>query len=304
MTRRQLIDFLMTSTIAGSLRAQTKSAPFDRVAALMSQYDLAILRMDLKAFTLTRSVAGKFASSDFSGLLSVSPDAKAVAWIPKSSLLFGAEGEPNPVVRLRDELGNVRSVGYEGSFALSIGLSATGLIYLVVGQGRARPRLIAVTGQPNPRYDLTDMVSGLDLSQIENLRSSSSGNRVAVGWRESFVIIDAASRQIIFQGKGRFPRLSPNGESLAFVTTDRRLAVVTIGDRKQRVLQAGWEAYGMGAWDPEGKWLLVGATTVLGSSRKLMVVDTLNGDFVELWSLGDDGGDRSLWIGKHLLQPV
>jgi hypothetical protein len=53
--------------------------------------------------------------------------------------------------------------------------------------------------------------------------STRNGERLAIGWPNSFCVIDLPSRTVLFEAKGRFPCISPSGEEVAFVCSNRKL---------------------------------------------------------------------------------
>jgi hypothetical protein len=211
-----------------------------------------------------------------------------------------ADQKPNRTILLMNDLGSIRSIAYREGSAVRIGLSGSGLIYLIVATDRATRRLISVPELASEN-DHTGIVSKFDLSQVEQLRPSADGSRLAVGWRESFVVVDVPSRRIIAEGEGRFPALSPDGRRVGFVNKRQQFIVTTIGAGEKRLLADDWIGGTVGAWSPDGRWLLGGARRRLSSETSLLAIDVESNASVELWSLGDDSGNRSLWIGKHLL---
>lgn len=58
--------------------------------------------------------------------------------------------------------------------------------------------------------------------------STRNGERLAIGWPNSFCVIDLPSRTVLFEAKGRFPCISLSGEEVAFVCSNRKLALVTV----------------------------------------------------------------------------
>jgi hypothetical protein len=164
-------------------------------------------------------------------------------------------------------------------------------------------RLIVLNGETGElEQDLTGSIARFGLSGVERLRLSSSGNFLVVGFRDVLLALDLASGKIAFEGSGRFPEISPNGEEVACTDEHRRLVVTSLSSGTKRYLMKGWDTCGVGGWSPDGRFLLAGARTSVSLWKMLVAVDTENDGFVELVKLGEgDYGDRCVWINRALL---
>jgi hypothetical protein len=77
---------------------------------------------------------------------------------------------------------------------------------------------------------------------------SATGGRLVVGSRESFCVIDLGSRTVAYEGAGRFPRISPSGEALAFVDSKQALWLAALAGGRPKRCMRGWAVPGVGAW--------------------------------------------------------
>jgi hypothetical protein len=123
-----------------------------------------------------------------------------------------------------------------------------------------------------------------------------------VGSRELFCVIDLRSATVAYDGSGRFPRISPDGGTLAFVDNKQALWRVTLSGGPPKRLMRGWAVPGAGAWSPDGRFLLAGARTSLYYFDELVVIDSANDSFAPIGSLGEGNqGPLFSWIKRTLL---
>jgi Tol biopolymer transport system component len=153
--------------------------------------------------------------------------------------------------------------------------------------------------------DLTDLITSFGLQEAESLRFSAGGDRLAIGSRERFIVIDLSSHARIFEGGGRFPRISPDGRRVAFVTTGHSLIVVHMDNGSQAELLRRYRVDGVGAWSPDQSLLLAGAWTSISLYKRLLAVDTNSGEFAELGRLGEgDFGSEINWIRQSVVSAL
>lgn len=292
----------MASAFGEMACAQTTNTVPRKLGESVDHDQLVVLTMTLDARAVDGTPVGRLALNDFSGLLAISPDANAVAWIPRDPLLHGGK-LPNASAWVLADNSLPRPYSYNGRTASAIGLSRSGKIYLVIERLAGERRLISLsTLQPNAEEDLSDIVSGYNLVGVEWLSASNDGLRLALGWRDAFLVMDTNLRTILLTGEGRFPCLAPDGARVAFVDNQRRLILAILQDKSRRVVQTGGAVYGIGGWAPDGQSLLAGVRDSFALSRQLTVINPEKDDVLRLWNIGDDYGSESHWISKRLLR--
>ena len=132
---------------------------------------------------------------------------------------------------------------------------------------------------------------------------SGSGNRLVVGSSDWFTVIDLPSRRLVYEARGTYPSLSPDGEFLAFLDRDKHVVLlVALSTGTERTFM-GWprRVSGVGAWSPGGQYLLAGVSDGFSLSKKLVAIEIATGRIVELMPLGDLAGDRCVWIKRGFL---
>lgn len=304
LTRRRINTWLMASALGDFACAQTTNVVPQELSELVDHEQLVVLTMTLDARAIDGTQAGRLALDDFSGLLAISPDANAVGWIPRDPLLHGGK-LPNASAWVLADNSPPQRYSYDGRTASAIGLSRAGNIYLVIERLAGGRRLVMLSpSQPNAQEDLSDIVSGYNLTGVEWLNASNDGFRLALGWRDAILVMDTNSRTILFTGVGRFPCLDPDGARVAFVDNERRLILGVLSDQSKSVIQTGGAVDGVGGWAPDGQSLLAGVRDSFALSRRLAVIDPQRGEVLRLWNIGDDYGSRSHWISRRLLRPA
>jgi len=318
MTRRRFVG-LMSPCALGLIQCAQPNPRLWRVLhdleakeglALMESDSAGVLGVPVVAYSSSGEVAGQFARTDLTPTLSVSSDSSWIAWVPNSSRGYPFDENsqpgrmPSPVVLVTNGVGLPRTIQFRGSFATDLSLSSSGKqLVLIVAEDRGRSRRLVIIDltRTNTEGDLTGLVTFSELANVERLRISGSGRRIAAGSRDVFVVIDVPTHKIVLKATGRFPSLSPDGERIAFVDDAGNLLVRNIGDSQNRTLLTGTTTDGVGAWSPDGKFVLVGVRRVSFIDRKLAVVEISSGEFVEVMKLGGWFGDRFVWINKRFL---
>jgi hypothetical protein len=205
---------------------------------------------------------------------------------------------------------SVRSLNLKGSFGggLAISSRAEHLALVVANLDRNSVlwRLIVLRADTlEVEHDVTDLVSRSELGQVSRLRISGTGNRLAVEIPPRFVVIDLPSHKVLMEEQGRFPALSPDGESLAFVDDRKRLVVVNLATGARRTLLSGWlGVLSIGAWSPDGTYLLANVPRPLRFSVILVAVECATDRYAEVMPLGEIGGGSYVWVKRELLQPL
>ena len=245
--------------------------------------------------------------------LSVAADGAWLAWTSRDDQPWPV-GTERPVVYFSDNLHSMRSVRFQGRFAgrLSISSGAERLALIVASDAVLNRLIVLRRATAEIEHDVTDLIRGFSLTEVERLQISGNGNRLAVGSRQtavgsrqSFLVVDLPSHKVMLQGFGRFPSLCPDGEAVAFV--DRRnLVVSSLANGSTRILRnRGCMAYGVGAWSPDSRFFLAGVRALLSLSVSLVAVDQVKDDFVEVKRLEEgDFGENCVWIKRSLLTSV
>ena len=191
---------------------------------------------------------------------------------------------------------------FGGPLAISSKAEHLALIKGVTGQKQPYSLVVADTAAARVEHDVTDLVTRFPLARAVRLGLSGSGNRLVVGSAEWFTVIDLPSRKSVYEARGRYPSLSPDGEFLAFVDQDRRVFLRALSTRSGRILRGrSGSVDGIGAWSPDGRYLLAGVSGTLSLSKKLVAIDSRTNRVVDLMPLGDLSGDKCVWVKKSFL---
>ena len=143
-------------------------------------------------------------------------------------------------------------------------------------------------------------IPGLLSDGVERMSISGNGSVLAVGYRSFVSVIDVLTRGFVLRSAGRFPSLSPDGETLAFVS-GRAVHLVSLKTGVRRAISLG-RAFGVGGWSPDGAYLLAGARGSLSFWTWLYAVEVASGRYWPLLRLGEgDYGDHFCWVLRDLL---
>ncbi len=291
--------------------------------ALANKNNLAILdlndvdygaRTELSAYSIAGARSGTIVLPKHKKpcKIAISPDGQWMAWDNWSALPPSAwpEKAAPPRVVVMDSPKSVRSLDLKEGFATILAISSKAE-HLALVVGNIKPdsvpwRLIILNASTNNvEHDLTDLVSRFDLGRAYRLGISSMGNRVVVAFAEKFVVIDLPSRKVLMNSRGRFPALSPNGESVAFVDDQHHIAVVSLATRvRLTLLDSWWRTIAIGAWSPDGRYLLAASTRLLSFSIRLVAVECATNRFAGIRPLGDFVAPGCVWINRDLLGQV
>ena len=234
MTRRRFIALTLPCVTGATgcdlhsarVRARLDKLETDEGLGVIAEDAAALLGELFPVYTLTGTEAGQLMLPHISPVLSMASDARCIAWASKKGLPFpfGESDTPSnnelPEILLAACTDTGRVVRYGGGFARQLAVSSGGsrlVLTTVADGGRLRRLVMLSTDQGRAPSDLTELVNGFSLAQTERLKVSGTTQIVALGSRTSFIVLDIEARKLLFEAKGRFPSVSPNGEIVAFV---------------------------------------------------------------------------------------
>lgn len=226
----------------------------------------------------------------------VSPDGKALCW--------GKEDprETSPFLTVSSIRSGVKPIRLEGWWVGGYVISSgPDVIVAVAHLGADRGRTAKLLA-----FDLRSGLAVQDLTSMMPLGGpssiSGSGALVGFGTEDQFEVREIPSGDTVFKGRGSYPRLSPDGDRLAFIRDDR-LFIRSLDDGSTKEFLAGTTVKGAAGWSPDGRYLLAGAWTRSLSSRKwLVALDTTSGRYAEMSALGEgDFGTHLQWISVELM---
>jgi hypothetical protein len=276
------------------------------VRRFAEQQGLCILALDGAALTVDGKSAGRL---DLPGAptsdVAVAPDGACVAWTDRRSVPYTTEAGEPVIFLVEDYPRSPRALRFDGGFAAGLAVSSkAGRVALIAAKSGGTERRLIVLSPATGRieHDVTALITRFGLDEVQTLRMSGNGGRLVVGSREAFCVIDLRTRTLIYQGAGRFPRISPQGETLAFVDGKEALWVAKLAGGDPRRLMRGWAVPGVGAWSPDGRFLLAGARTSYYYFDELVVIDCANDSFAAIASLGEGNqGPLCTWVKRTLL---
>jgi hypothetical protein len=267
-------------------------------------------------FDLVRSVRRTQQIPDNYSLFvsAISPDGTAIAW---SSYPNSGPREKFPFLTVKSLKEGTQPVWVAGrvaagSPALSSGAEVIVAIALPLDPLQRRRRdLLAIDRRSGVVvHDLTRFVTQFEVTtdvmsgnHIENICVSGPGTLVALGTREQMQVLEIPSGKTVYAGPGSCPRLSPDGNRLAFVDKDS-LFIHSFADGATVQLRKVKRVKGVGGWSPDGRFLLVGAwTTLLAFEKRQIIVDTTTGEYAVIGKLSDgDYGTNFAWVSVKLLE--
>jgi hypothetical protein len=283
--------------------------------AYAAEHDLAIMSLvvvdktsgsELSGHTVEGAAAGKVVLRDRPYSVGVSPDGEWVAWDNRNARPWpeGASAYANVLIANATE--PARLIGLNTGFGGFVAISSKARYVALVNAGvnrSAQFRLVVIeTSTARVENDVTPLITGFPLSQAIRLGLSDSGSRLVAGSAQQFMVIDLASRKLLLQGRGRNPSLSPDGESLAFMNEHRQLVVANLSSGLRRTLLGRWwRTVGVGAWSPDGKYLLAGVVRPLSLAIRLVAVEFETNVAADVMPIGDLGGARYVWIKNGFL---
>lgn len=237
--------------------------------------------------------------------LAVAPDGGSIAW-------DGWGPRPNPEgvgasarIMLADLSVGTRSLPLGGGFGgLAAVSSGTERVAVVEGRfGAASCRLVVIGGRSGrAEHELTDASTKLPLCQAARLWLSGDGCRLLIGWPDWWTALDLREKvTVVGDSRGRDAVLSPDGVFAAFISQDGRVVLFNLSSGVRRDLATGREGInGVGAWSPNGRYLLVGVAS--GGANWLAAIEVSSGETVKLFRPGDVNGRWYVWIDMGFLK--
>jgi hypothetical protein len=215
----------------------------------------------------------------------------------------------------------VQTVSVEGLVSIGSALSSRADVIAAIGipydltKGNRRVLLAIDRRSGGIIHDLTESTH-LELgNNLEVISISGSGTLVALGDRSSqkIQVLEIASGRTAYSGSGRFPRLSPDGPQLAFLSEDI-ISIHTFSGGSTRQLTPVKNIRGIGAWSPDGRFLLAGAwpnplasakdrIKLLAGMQDQIIIDTIKSESAVIGKLGEgDYGNGFAWMSTKVLE--
>ena len=257
--------------------------------------DLAILdKMTSKAFDCQGRRIGHLKQLT---RVSVSPDAQTMACVGSD----GREqfGDAGRTITVMDGSGSIHSFRLEELGSKLLAISSTGCTAIAVNQWRVDRLLLLIMG--DHVSDLLPLAKGSIEGRIESLSFSGNGSLLAVGSRDSFVVLDVKRRSVNFEARGRFPTLSPTGRGLSFVNGRQLVYRDLITSGIHLPYGRRWVS-GIGGWSPDSRYLLVGMSTGI-MQNQVRILDVAAGMTVDVVAIGEGNfGTAFTWVSRKLIE--
>ena len=318
MTRQRLARILTSGSVgviacASNRRSETLAAVTDmaerRGLAMIGAWQTGGPGSYLvpEAFSVTGAEVGKLLLPEIPYWLSVAPDGGWAAWVPRNSVFSGTK---EPLVRFTNDSRSVRTLRFKGISGSKVAISSNAVhlaLVAVVDPEGGRRLIVLDSATAEVEHDVTDLITRFRLADVYRFQISANGGRLAVASRESFVVIDLPSRKIMLDVDGRWPSLSPQGDILAFTDKSGYLIMASLATGARRAIRnRWWNIVGIGAWSPDGRFLLAGARDPIGLFTNLLAIDCAKDEFADLMRLDTEGdqGETCVWISRRLLSPA
>lgn len=239
------------------------------------------------------------------GVRCVSPDANTIVyWAP----VYTNKPSQMPTLVAESVAEGTRSIALVRQQAYLCGISAGARVIVVAAASletigrRSLLALNLVSGLVD--HDLSTFATRVALSDLERISVSGQGSLVALGSRQEIQVVEIPTGNTVFDGPGRFPKLSADGKRLAFIK-DERLYVSALDEGVSKEVLPGVRVMGAGSWSPDGSFLAAGAwTSSLALEKRQIVVEIPSGDYAIVGKLGDgDYGDQFAWMSAKLVSP-
>jgi hypothetical protein len=230
----------------------------------------------------------------------VAPDGACLAWIPRRGA--GARLSMSPVDLLSVGINNqLTRVSCQEWMPVDIAVASGCDKVALSGVQRLKGGRGLVVFRSGTDIDLGESMRSVG-SELEKLRFSSDGRRLAISGADVVAVLDVDSGNIVFKGPGRFASISPDGLTLAYIE-GFRFIIRHLETGKTKSTAIGWRTYGVGAWSPDGRFVLAGAWVGWRLQRSLVIVDCTSGDYLEVERLSEgDFGSRYVWIRRELAE--
>ena len=150
--------------------------------------------------------------------------------------------------------------------------------------------------------DVTTSLSNFGLEEPGLASISGNGTLFSAVSNGQMRVVGLPTCNLVYSGAGLDPKLSPDGNLVAFIRQGR-LFIYSLADKLERQFLPGILAMGIGAWSPDGRLLLVGAWTKRAAlEKRQIIIDTTTGRYAEIGTLQDgDYGTRESWISNGLM---
>jgi hypothetical protein len=297
MTRRHVIPLLAGpfAFSQASCAVPTQST-LAGVMTLLKDKDLTVLW----AASVATNPPPYFARDVFpgrAGRVSVAPDAKSLAWAAADA------SDQNEFLWAGDSSLSTKAVVLKGHYPIDFAVADSGQNILALAGviGTRGRRLINLSrGMEWLSLEITRVVAGTDLGNVEKMSISGAGDIGVVSVENELVVLDLKNTKVLLRQPGRYGSISPDGTNVAFIDSGRSLMVRSItGGSPEPV---GFDrVQGVAAWSPDGRYLLASAFTAASFWKRLIAVDVSGRSFCELARIreGDDGS-RSAWVSRSL----
>jgi len=256
-----------------------------------------------EALTTAGHELGPLTIVDQAYTLSFSPDGYWVAWCPINRDLRQIPTEFE--VCFANSSRSVRRLRLSGTMGehATISSAARHLALVVHAGPTSRQRLIVVNpSTAEIETDLSDAISRFGSSRIERLRISGDGRLVVVGYTGSLAVVDVPSRAVIYESVGACASIAADGRVVAFVKDDQLITSHLGSNSNRRMVSHWYTTRGVGAWSPDGAFLLAGIRSLVGFFTHLAAIQSTTGEIVDLMRLGEgDSGCDWAWIRRTLL---
>ena len=264
-----------------------------------TEVDLAILNQrDSNTFDCRGRLIGRLRRLT---KVAVSLDAQSVASVQSSDPARISEG--GEMVAVMDLTGAIRHLRIDRLGSKLLAIASTGTVAVAISQWSA-DRALLVIPAGGEAEDVLPIAKVLPSGMIESLAFSCDGSLLAVGSRESFVVLELTRRRTIFNAVGRFPRISPSGKGVSYLEKGGRLVFRDLATSRADYPCGRRTVRGIGSWSPDGRYLLVGMPVGI-LANQLRILDIASGRTVDLVRM-DEGiyGTTFAWVKRSLIDVV
>jgi hypothetical protein len=264
-------------------------------------------RDDLTVFTYRDALfhrwqGAQVRSGGFTVWPAIAPDGSALCWDDESVHVRRPVG---PLLTVQSIKGGNRPVWLEDELGHGFLISSEAEIIIVNARSSkgAGQRLLALDLRTRLAvHDLTPFVTEFGLPEMESGTLTGAGTLLALGSQQQVQVLRIANGETLHTGPGRYPRLSPDGKYLAFISGER-LYVRSLADGSTRQLLSAMRVVGIGAWSPDSRFLPAGVwISPLALDKSQVVVEMTSGKYGEIERLSEgDDGHHFAWIATKLM---
>jgi tricorn protease-like protein len=200
------------------------------------------------------------------------------------------------VVFVSDGLAERRTLALDG-LGGSLAITSGGTKVVAVMGRQSGVALIFLDSQTHTEIDISTLVS-FSLTSIQRLGTSADGQYVAIASDDSLCIIDVPSRKVRITTRGRYPSISSDGRTVAFVRDDALFTQAILGG-SPRVISTGLLVNFVGGWSPNGRLLLFGGHSRFSDKYRLIVMDAKTYHLAELQRQDGEITPEVFWIKRR-----